>query len=89
VLFHVVDKAREFDFNFENRPYTFVDMESGEEVKVNPADIRTHYVSEMTKFRSELKLRCAQYMVDYVEADVHEGYNQILLSYLIKREKLH
>ena len=35
ILFHTVDKSKEIDFDFANRPYTFVDMESGDEVKVN------------------------------------------------------
>jgi uncharacterized protein (DUF58 family) len=89
IFFHVVDKAKELDFNYENRPYTFTDMESGEEIKVNPADVRSHYLSEMNKFKSELKLRCAQYMVDFVEADIHEGYNPVLMQYLIKRQKMY
>ncbi len=29
ILFHVVDKAKELDFDYENRPYRFVDMETG------------------------------------------------------------
>ena len=33
VLFHVVDKEKEIDFNFENRPYLFIDMETGEKSK--------------------------------------------------------
>ena len=36
ILFHVSDKTRELEFEFENRPYVFVDMESGEEIKVQP-----------------------------------------------------
>ncbi len=89
ILFHVVDRAKELEFNYENRPYTFTDMESGEEVKVNPADIRAHYLTEMQKFKSQLKLRCAQYMVDFVEADINEGYNTVLMQYLIKRQRMY
>jgi hypothetical protein len=69
--------------------YTFTDLESGEEIKVNPADVRSHYLAEMTKFKSELKLRCAQYQVDFVEADIHDGYNPVLMQYLIKRQKMY
>jgi len=36
ILFHITDKKTELDFNFENRPYTFVDSETGEEVKAHP-----------------------------------------------------
>ena len=89
VLFHVVDRGKEVDFAFENRPYTFTDLESGEEVKVNPADIRTTYVKQMATFKNDLKLKCGQYRIDFVEADIHEGFNHILLQYLIKRQKLY
>ncbi|MDZ4822692.1 MAG: DUF58 domain-containing protein [Flavobacteriales bacterium] len=89
VLFHVVDKSMEVDFAFENRPYTFTDMESGEEVKVNPADIRSHYVKQMAAFTNDLKIRCGQYRIDFVEADIHEGFNHVLMQYFLKRQKLY
>lgn len=88
ILFHVVDHAKEVDFNFENRPYRFIDMESGKELKVNPLEIKDQYVSRLNAFKSELKLRCGQYRIDFVEADINKGFRQILLPYLLKREKL-
>lgn len=88
ILFHVVDKRTELDFAFENRPYTFVDLESGEEVKANPADIRSHYLEQMTAFHQTMKLKCGQYGVDFVEADIKAGLNPVLLQYMIKRQKL-
>ncbi len=89
ILFHVTDKRLEADFQFDNRPYTFVDLESGEELKVNPADIRDVYKERMTAFKQELKLKCGQYQIDFMEADIHEGFNQVLLQYLMKRQKLY
>jgi uncharacterized protein (DUF58 family) len=89
ILFHVVDQKKEVDFNFENRPYTFTDMESGEQIKVNPADIRDTYVQRMADFRRDLKLKCGQYKVDFVEADIEAGFNPVLMEYLIKRQKLY
>jgi len=88
ILFHTVDKSKEIDFDFANRPYTFVDMESGDEVKVNPRDVREEYVKGITEFAAELKLKCGQYGIDFVEADINAGFNQILLQYLVKRKKM-
>lgn len=88
ILFHVVDKKRELDFDFENRPYTFIDMESGEKVKVNPTEIKQTYLNSMGKFTKELKLRCAQYHIDFVEADINMGFNHILREYLVKRQRM-
>ena len=89
ILFHVTDKAKELNLNFENRPYTFVDMETGEKVKLNPSQVKTQYQKATSEYKNELKLKCLQFKIDFVEADISEGYNHILLQYLIKRNKLH
>ena len=89
ILFHVVDKQKELDFAFENRPYRFVDMESGEEVKVHPNEVKEKYIRSMDSYKKELMLRCGQYKIDFVEADVNLGFKQVLLPYLIKRSKMH
>lgn len=88
VLFHVVDKSKELDFEFENRPYEFVDMETGEKVKVNAAQVKEYYTQRIQAFEKELKLRCGQYKIDFVEADINKGYQQVLLPFLMKRSKL-
>ena len=33
-------------------------------------------------------LRCAKYHIDFVEADINKGFDQILKPYLLKRERL-
>lgn len=88
ILFHVTDKKHELEFDYENRPYTFVDMESGEEVKAHPAEVKEAYLTAMQKFHHELKLRCGQYRIDFVEADINEGYGQVLMPYLLKRTRM-
>lgn len=85
VLFHVNDKSKELDFKFDNRPYHFIDLESGEQIKLNPNQIKENYILEVQKFINALKLKCGQYHIDFVEADINEGFNNILLTYLIKR----
>jgi uncharacterized protein (DUF58 family) len=89
ILFHVVDKRKEEDFDFDNRPYLFVDVETGEEVKVHSNEVKEQYVTSMNAYKQELKARCAQYRIDFIEADIHEGYRQVLLPYLLKRERMH
>jgi hypothetical protein len=88
ILFHVTDKKKELDFDFENRPYQFIDLETGESVKVHSNQIRETYVQAVSQFKKELMLRCAQYRIDFVEADINLGYKQVLMPYLIKREKM-
>ncbi len=88
ILFHTFDGKREKEFNFENRPYKFIDMETGETLKLNPNEIRESYQGAMRNFYAEIKLKCGQYDIDLIEADINQSFNQILLPYLIKRAKL-
>ena len=88
ILFHVTDKKKELDFEFENRPYQFIDVETGEEVKVHTNEIKTNYLKAVSAFKKDLMLKCGQYRIDFIEADINEGFNQVLLPYLIKRSKM-
>ncbi|MEZ4888681.1 MAG: DUF58 domain-containing protein [Chitinophagales bacterium] len=88
ILFHVVDKKKELDFEFENRPYVFIDIETGEEVKLQPNQVKDFYQEQMKKFLTELKLKCGQFSIDFVEADINQDFRQILLPYLVKRSKM-
>ncbi|MCG8326431.1 MAG: DUF58 domain-containing protein [Chitinophagales bacterium] len=88
VLFHVVDKAKEVNFEFENRPYLFIDMETGDKVRLQSNQVKDYYVEQMAKFKEELKFKCLQYRIDFVEADINEGFKPILQSYLVKRSKM-
>ncbi|MFN5371606.1 MAG: DUF58 domain-containing protein [Bacteroidia bacterium] len=88
LLFHVADRNRELEFDFENRPYKFIDLETGEEIRLQPSEIKETYVRQVQEFIQDLKLRCAQYKIDFIEADINQGYAQILLPYLLKRGKM-
>ena len=88
VLFHVTDKSLEQDFEFKNRPYLFIDMESGEKVKLQANQVKDYYVDQMKSFKDALKLKCLQYKIDFVEADINEGFRPILQAYLVKRSKM-
>ena len=88
VLFHVVDKKKEMEFDFENRPYIFIDMETGERVRLQSNQVKDYYVEQMVKFKEQLKMKCLQYKVDFVEANIHDGFRPILQSYLVKRSKM-
>jgi uncharacterized protein (DUF58 family) len=89
IVFHTTDFKTERDFDFEDRPYEFVDSETGERVKLRPSDFRDMYREAMGSFFHELKLRCAQYKISLVEADVAQGMDQILLPFLVKRNRMH
>ena len=88
ILFHVQDKKYEVDFEFENRPYEFIDLESGETLKMNSTQLKDAYTQQMTAYRKQLNLKCGQFGIDIVDADINEGFDKVLLSYLIKRNKM-
>ena len=88
ILFHVVDKKHELEFEFENRPYVFVDIETGDEIKLQPNQVKDFYKKQMTKFLANLKMKCLQYHIDFIEADINQDFDQILRPYLVKRTKM-
>jgi uncharacterized protein (DUF58 family) len=88
VLFHVMDKSKELDFEFENKPYHFIDLESGEEIKLNPTQIKEQYQKSINAFKEQLILKCGHYKIDYVEADIHKGFDNVLYTYLVKRQMM-
>ena len=88
ILFHVVDEAKELDFDFENRPYQFIDMETGDQVKLRSNQVKAYYKEKMHAFQQEVYLKCLQYKIDYVKADINKGFKPILQSFLVKRSKM-
>ncbi len=88
ILFHVVDQKKEIEFEFENRPYLFIDMETGEEVKIESNQGKDAYFKKMQAFKHDIMMKCAQYRIDFVEADINKNFTQILIPYLNKRAKM-
>ncbi|HOS16013.1 MAG TPA: DUF58 domain-containing protein [Bacteroidales bacterium] len=88
ILFHVYDKDLEINFNFDNKPYKFIDMETGEMTKVNAAEMKTLYRKSMQTFNQDLKIRCGQYQIDLVETNINEGFFKVMLTYFLKRQRM-
>lgn len=88
IIFWTIDRRTELDFELEDRPLRFVDLESGAKFKADPRQIRDRYQAAIQDFAQEIEKRALQYRVDFVQADVGEGYQKVLQNYLIKRRKL-
>ena len=88
LLFHVSDHETELSFNFEERPYEFIDLENGERLKLNPLEIRTRFEEHTKRFHQELKMKCNQLKIDFISANSQTDYFQVLQAYLIKRGKM-
>jgi uncharacterized protein (DUF58 family) len=87
VIFHVIDKKFEQQFEFSNRPYKFVDLETGSIIKLNPNEVRETYIAKTKSLVDDLNLKCGQFGIDIIEADINKGFNEVLKPYLIKRAK--
>lgn len=86
LLFHTYDKKLEFDFAYDNRLYKFLDMETGEEIKLHSNHIREYYKAAIGDFFQELKIKCGQYQIDMIPVDINKTLDQVLLPFLLKRK---
>ncbi|TCK65159.1 uncharacterized protein DUF58 [Winogradskyella wandonensis] len=87
VVFHVFDREKELTLNFDNRPKRFVDVETGETIDLYPDTVKENYEIAVKDYFKNLKLRCGQYRIKYVEADINKGFDSILTTYMIERQK--
>ena len=87
LLFHVLDRATESEFAFQDRPYIFEDVETGQEIRLQPAQVREQYRAAMHRLEEDLALRCGQLKIDFVPVDVREPFEKVLYAYLVKRGK--
>lgn len=88
LIFHVYDKRTELDFNFPERPTIFIDLETGQREKAQPSQVKKIYQEQIEKRYKDIKMKCGQYKIDFIEADVAKSIDQILLPYLIKRKRM-
>ena len=88
ILFHLSDVSKEQKLEFENKPYNFIDVESGENIKINPSHYKENYVEKVDSYLNKMRLKCLQYKIDLIEVDINKGYDQIITSYLLKRQKI-
>ena len=88
LLFHVMDRKTEATFAFAEKPHIFVDIETGEEVKLQPNEVREHYIKQMTDFEHDLAVRCGQHRIDFIAVDIADDFDKVLSAYLVKRGKV-
>ncbi len=88
IVFNVMDKKHEMLLDYPNKPTTFIDLETGEKVKLHPGEIKKTFQKQVEKISNELKMKCVQFKISYTEADIAEGVEFVLQQYLIKRQKI-
>src|SRR5690606_22334597 len=87
VLFHVYDGKKELTFDFDNHPKRFVDIETQESIALYAENIKESYQDAVREYFEAIQLKCLQYKIKYVPADIHKNFDAILGSYLVERQK--
>lgn len=88
IIFYLHEARTEKKLEFESKPYKFIDLESQEEIKLDPALYKKKYQEKSKGHLEKLKLKCFQYKIDLIEVDITKGFEKILNSYLLKRQKI-
>jgi uncharacterized protein (DUF58 family) len=89
VIFHVVDEKSEVDFELDNRPVNLIDMETGEKMKLHPNEVKANYKQAIRAHFDSIQMKCAQYAVDFMPIDINKGLQDVLTTYLLKRQKMY
>ena len=83
LVLHVLDHA-ELTFPFD-RPITFRDLETDEEVIASPSDVREHYLAGIRGLVDNYQRELRSVGIDYQLVDTSEPLDRALLSYLAVR----
>lgn len=86
VLFHVVDEKRELNFDFDNAPRKFIDVESGETVNLFAENIKEVYEKNVEAYFKKVAMKCAQNKIKYVPVNVGANFEKILTTYLVEKQ---
>jgi uncharacterized protein (DUF58 family) len=85
LVFHVQD-ATELDFSFEGAAL-FHDVETGEEMEIDPASLRTAYLEKMRELCEYYRKGLAEMGIDYQLINTRVPYDQALTAYLRRRTR--
>jgi uncharacterized protein (DUF58 family) len=86
IVFHILDPA-EREFPFEGSSI-FRDLETGEELPVDPEELKNVYRKKLADFLDNYKRKCRQNLIDYLPIDTSTPFDLALTSYLAKRKRL-
>lgn len=86
VLFHVIDSKTELNFDFDNAPRKFIDIETGDEVNIFADNVKAEYEKQVESYFKKLALTCAQNKIRYVPVNIGENFEKILTTYLVEKQ---
>lgn len=86
VLFHVIDNKTELNFDFDNAPRKFIDVETGDEVNLFADNVKEEYEKGVNSYFKKLALTCSQNKIKYIPVGVAENFDKILTTYLVEKQ---
>lgn len=86
VIFHVYDKKTEINFDFDNAPRKFIDLETGEQINIFADNIKETYEEQVNLYFKDIAMTCAQNKIKYVPVAVEENFEKILTTYLVEKQ---
>ncbi|PWA05648.1 DUF58 domain-containing protein [Flavobacterium psychrotolerans] len=86
VVFHVIDNKTELNFDFDNGPKKFIDVESGDEVNIFADNVKEIYEKQVELYFKKIALTCAQNKIKYVPVSVNDNFEKILTTYLVEKQ---
>lgn len=89
ILFQVYTAKEERDFDFGNRPYHFIDVESGKEIKVQSNEIKDLYLEKIKSYREQIILECGKLGIDFVDSAIEDGFHKILSTFMVRRQRMY
>lgn len=87
VVFHVYDQKTELNFNFDNTPRKFIDVETGAEINLFAENTQEIYKKTVQDYFKVIETTCMQYQIKYVPVAVDEKFEKILMTYLAEKQK--
>ncbi|WP_338407485.1 DUF58 domain-containing protein [uncultured Flavobacterium sp.] len=86
VLFHVIDNKTEVNFDFDNAPRKFIDLETGDEINIFANNVKAEYEKGVNTYFKKLALTCAQNKIKYVPVGVGDNFEKVLTTYLVEKQ---
>ena len=87
LLFHTLDVNTEVNFEFDNTPKSFVDVETNEKIDLFADQVEEAYAKKANNYMHEVKEACLNYNIKYIPVDISENFDVILNTYLVERQR--
>ena len=75
------------EFDYDNKPRKFIDVETGEEINLFAENIKEEYEKKIVAYNKTIANTCMKYQIQYIPVSIDEGFEKILTTYLVEKQK--